>query len=137
MLNVRKSHYENYDSLNSTASSRAVSRALYSDQNRLDMTLNDGIRSFINVLRLQAPKSDSKITKNTQNTRWPFLAPPDHANAPHSRGPTPYGIDVLRHGISFFFKLSFSMFNLQPQLLPLRQFIEYRIVLYLSVSTVL
>jgi hypothetical protein len=45
------------------------------------MTLDDGIRSFINVLRLQAPKSDSKITKNTQNTRWPFLAPPDHANA--------------------------------------------------------
>jgi hypothetical protein len=89
MLIARKSHYENNDSLNSTASSRAVSRALYSDQNRLDMTLDDGIRSFINVycqsfinvLRLQGPKSGSKITKNTQNTRWPFLAPPDHANA--------------------------------------------------------
>jgi hypothetical protein len=81
MFIARKSHCENYDSPHSTAGSRAVSRALYSDRSRLDITLDDGIRSFINVLRLQAPKSDSKITKNTQNTPWPFLASPDHANA--------------------------------------------------------
>jgi hypothetical protein len=81
MLFARKSDCENDDSPHSTAGSRAVSRALYSDRKSPDMTLDDGIRPFLSVLRLQAPKSDSKITKNTQNTPWPFLAPPDHANA--------------------------------------------------------
>jgi hypothetical protein len=81
MLVARVSHCENYDSPQPTVGSRASSRALYLDQSRLDMTLDDDIRPFTSVLRLQALKCNSKITSNTQNTLWPLLAPPDHANA--------------------------------------------------------